>query len=261
MKVVNWIQLPKRKCFDNEKPSKVLGRIHNKSNHGTLTAKDRIKRLNRKFSDSLGQNVTSQNKHNTNGNIVAHHNDSKSDSRLIDAAKIQAPVNENFENLDHMFNTKKSVHGRENSDEPKIHASSSENGLKKSEIPLENESLLSVDLMLDEKDFQIESSMNMIMDMRDSIKELLCTVNSLRKQVARIEMKSSGVPSTDSSGFQITIPSELFFDFDNTLAGEGFPISTCVELNDFERKLKNDTKYREKIVSIYLFNVLAVMLI
>lgn len=88
-----------------------------------------------------------------------------------------------------------------------------------------------------------------MLDMRDSINDLKPTVQSLRKQMARMEMKSLGIAASNTSDPKMMTP-DLFCNSDATLATEGFPIATCIELNEFEVKLKTDCKYREKMVSV-----------
>lgn len=82
------------------------------------------------------------------------------------------------------------------------------------------------------------------------IEELTGVVNSLRRQIARIEAKSminpkSTVPSTHAS-----IDHSVFLDFEPSLAAEGFPILTCNGVETLDLKLK-DTSYRQKLVRIF----------
>lgn len=65
-------------------------------------------------------------------------------------------------------------------------------------------------------------------------------------------MKSLGGPGVNSGEIQKSMPPETFYNLDATLAAEGFPIRTIVELNDFEIKLRKEPKYREKMVSAFV---------
>lgn len=80
---------------------------------------------------------------------------------------------------------------------------------------------------------------------RDCLLELIGSVNALRKQVARLEMKSIGGPS---GVLQDEIQPDFLIDFEDSLTREGLPITTCVELNDFELRLRKDGAYRKKMV-------------
>lgn len=237
-------QLPKKARIENA--SKLLHRNFDQKNK-KLSPTDRIRRLNNKFSNKSTQNDSYKKK-----NAVIHDNN-QSQTSLTVAPKFPVAM-ERFENLDDMFDTENSGHGCGNNDMvPKIsndpenfdHTVATNNtgygtevdtGRAKSETSVTAESLPLLDLIL---------------DLRNGINELTCNVNSLRKQVARMEMKTLGGPATNNSEVQMNIPPELFYDFDATLAAEGFPLSTCVQLNDFEIKLRNDPKYREKMVSIF----------
>lgn len=89
----------------------------------------------------------------------------------------------------------------------------------------------------------------MISTLQQSQHELIAMVGSLRKQVCRLEMKTLGVPTSNDFASKLSIQPELLLDLDSTLSQEGLPIATCVQLNVFEMKLKEDSKYREKLVS------------
>lgn len=75
----------------------------------------------------------------------------------------------------------------------------------------------------------------------------------LRKQVARIELKQISWPVGNDGNARhsnnVVIGSDDLFDFDTSLAKEGLPLKTCVEINDFEMKLKKEPQYKLKIVS------------
>lgn len=106
-----------------------------------------------------------------------------------------------------------------------------------------------------------QSSNDIIVDMRDHILNLINEVTLLRKQVARIEMKTSFPIGqsliTDSTTRNLNnglnvVESDDLLDFDSTLAREGLPLKNFTETNDFEFKLRSEPQYRTKIVCIFV---------
>lgn len=91
--------------------------------------------------------------------------------------------------------------------------------------------------------------LDLVVGLRDRIIGLTTDLQILRKQMARLEMKTMGCGQTSNN--QMCIQPELLLDFDASIAEEGLPITTCVNLNEFEIKLRQDTKYREKLVGLF----------
>lgn len=96
----------------------------------------------------------------------------------------------------------------------------------------------------------------LILQMQNQLNDLTHNVIILRKQVARLEVKSmqtySGISFTRPGSSNSLIDSGVCFDFEGALSREGLPLKTCVEINEFELKLKND-EYRTKLVRILTF--------
>lgn len=99
---------------------------------------------------------------------------------------------------------------------------------------------------------------DLMLDMRGQILDLNKSVTLLRKQVARLELKTTGWPiGSDGKACMIPKSSEVdasldssdLLDFESLLAQEGLPMGTCVEVNEFEAKLRQDSQYRIKLVS------------
>lgn len=154
------------------------------------------------------------------------------------ATSTPTPAATSFDNHDHLFDDVQIGHGGS-----KICSYSWEKEPEKIGIPLKNESS--------------SETIGVIFEIRDFIVELTSNVNSLRKQVSRLEMKTLGGPACNTFDYQ----PEILLDFDASLAREGLPISTCVELNEFEINLRQDSKYREKIVSSSLFICLSLFIL
>lgn len=92
--------------------------------------------------------------------------------------------------------------------------------------------------------------LDLIFGLRDGMNVLQADMQTMRRQLARLEMKSMGCGQTSSN--EMRIQPELLIDFDASLAKEGLPIRTCVELNEMEIQLRQDTKLREKLVSFFI---------
>lgn len=78
---------------------------------------------------------------------------------------------------------------------------------------------------------------------------LIDYVMQLRKQVARLELKLSGcsdVRAQAKSGNIVDMNDLL--DLEASLAREGLPLRTCVETIEFEKKLRAESDYRNKLV-------------
>lgn len=99
---------------------------------------------------------------------------------------------------------------------------------------------------------------DLLLDLRGQILDLNKSVTLLRKQVARLELKTTGWPiGSDGKACMIPKSSEVdasldssdLLDFESLLAQEGLPMGTCVEVNAFEAKLRRDSQYRIKLVS------------
>lgn len=91
----------------------------------------------------------------------------------------------------------------------------------------------------------------MMLEMRTQMTDLANNVTILRKQVSRVEMKGLQMNSRSQSSSNF-IDSDLLYDFEGALSREGLPFQTCVEVNDFEKKLRNED-YRKKMVRVEIF--------
>lgn len=79
------------------------------------------------------------------------------------------------------------------------------------------------------------------------------SVGLLRRQLARVEAKSQFKSQfTDHGRYSCDKTDDIYVDFDAVCKSEGFPISTCDGVEDFNKKLKNPS-YRQKIVSYSIF--------
>lgn len=99
---------------------------------------------------------------------------------------------------------------------------------------------------------QTETVSSPVVDLLLNLKEKVCDLNKnvtlLRKQVSRVELKTSGWPAGWNGPSQ-NICSDDLLDFESLLEKENLPCKTCVEINELEAKLRADTKYRSKLVS------------
>lgn len=99
-----------------------------------------------------------------------------------------------------------------------------------------------------------DRKMSLILEMLDQISEMNNNLMLLRKQVARLELKSIGWPMGSDGRARLSlnsdgIDSDDLMNFEERLAREGLPLKTCVEVNDFEKKLRSDPEFRKKLVS------------
>lgn len=79
--------------------------------------------------------------------------------------------------------------------------------------------------------------------LNNQIIELTNAINLMRKQMSRIEMKSMEFRRTPGA-----IDGDILMDFESSLANEKLPLKTCIEVNEFEMKLRQDSEYRNKMV-------------
>lgn len=93
------------------------------------------------------------------------------------------------------------------------------------------------------------ATLDAVLQLKDMMTEIVTNLTLVRKQICRLEMKSMGAGAAVVPGNPIDV--EILLDLDAALAKEGLPIKTCVELNDFEKKLRRDTNYRAKLVSLF----------
>lgn len=77
----------------------------------------------------------------------------------------------------------------------------------------------------------------LIVQIQDQMNDFGQGITALRKQLSRVEIKSMQMCTC------------ILFDFEGTLSREGLPFKTCVEINEFESKLKSE-EYRTKMVRI-----------
>lgn len=146
-------------------------------------------------------------------------NKNQSPSQHTDSGEPQTSEAHIFENHDHMFEEE------------------------------ENDPISSVQLISQQNEARSNTMlqdpvMDSILEMQSQIAELTNTMNLLRKQMSRIEMKSFSQASMTPCG----IESDVFMDLDASLAEYNLPLKTCVEINELELKLKNDSQYRNKLV-------------
>lgn len=103
------------------------------------------------------------------------------------------------------------------------------------------------------------NSVEIMLQMQNQITDLAHEIKTLRMQVARVEMKSMQMCSCANlsrpGSSNSLIDSDMLLDFEGTLSREGLPLKTCVEINDFELKLRTD-EYRTKMVRILTFILL-----
>lgn len=133
-----------------------------------------------------------------------------------------------------------------------------EEALHESIIAIEHDSLIAKNDNATKTVNQIEiesaiSEPDRFLELCDMIADMNRELVLLRKQVARIELKQMSWPVGNDGNVRhsnnVAIGSDDLFDFDTSLAKEGLPLKTCVEMNDFEKKLKNEPQYKLKIVS------------
>lgn len=87
----------------------------------------------------------------------------------------------------------------------------------------------------------------MLLELKAQMVDLTNNVTILRKQVSRVELKSS---NSRAQSLNNLIDTDLLFDFEGALSREGLPFKTCIEVNYFERKLR-DEEYRKKMVRVH----------
>lgn len=221
-------QLPKK--------AKVLKKSNKILERKKLTPRERLARLNRKIqskqnsSNGLTTHMSSNqielaSSNNENGHIDTQKN---VDNQMKSTEAKVGDVSCSFLNsYDHLFDSNEISHGSVVKEEPETNEISSNSEMSKAILDL-------------------------VLGLRDGMNEMACNFNSLRKQVSRLEMKTLGTSSPHYANNQMCIQPDLLLDFDATLANEGLPISTCIELNDFELKLRQDVKYREKLVRFFI---------
>lgn len=95
--------------------------------------------------------------------------------------------------------------------------------------------------------------LNLFSGLKDQLNDVMANVTLLRKQVSRLELKAVGVPVLGHSEPNMNIDQEIMLDLDAAFTKEGLPISLCVELNQFEGKLRQDNQFKEKMVRFYNF--------
>lgn len=99
-----------------------------------------------------------------------------------------------------------------------------------------------------------------LLSLVSKLDELNASFELLRRQVARMEAKTQlastkmlNSSNCQSQGNQID---DICFDFDAVCANEGLPICTSEGLVEFEKKLKENSSYRQKIVrKIIIYNI------
>ena len=106
------------------------------------------------------------------------------------------------------------------------------------------------------------ASYKMFLELNHKLNDINANVTLLRKQLSRVELKSLGIPVVGHSEPNMNIQPEIMLDLDAALTKEGLPIATCVELNQFEAKLRRDTQFKEKMVRfcINLLNFILFMI-
>lgn len=209
-------------------PSTLLNRFK-KSAPKRLSAKERLNRLKQKFSS---KNPSSEIAiaHCSNQTNVASQNNDVGKENDIDK-QLESSEKASFASYNHFFDDEGD--------------SSERSVVNKNEV-------------VDFEQFPSghgpqNSVLDVVLELREQMHEMMSNFTLMRKQICRLELKSLAA-SNGRSAFQNEIEPELLLDLDEALAKEGLPIKTSVELNDFERKLRQDTKYRTKLVSITIIS-------
>lgn len=229
-KDVDYVPSPKKKCVSvntNKNP--------NRSKLGKkLTPRQRIERLNRKFS---------MNKRNSDIAIPIVSIDSiESETHMIpndDDVQIVEPVT--FENHDDLFDK---VQTFDNNIESQVNTENIEH------VSPEGKELAPQNERFDATSEHNDKILETVLNMQSQVTDLTGIVTLLRKQLSRIEMKTMPLSHNVTLSSRVSGDLESLDDFEGSLAREGFPLKTCVEIIEFEKKLANDSEYRSKLVSL-----------
>lgn len=230
-KDVDYIPSPKKVCLRSKLPAGTKKKIK------PLTARERIERLKRK---------TSLYKQTSNTDVpVVQTNSIESEVRTQpETSSVETSEQVTFQNHDNLFDQV------EISDKSITSPVNLQNSVHEDIIDLEFEPPPPTEIFGSTHELNNEI-LESIRILQGQFTDLTSSITLLRKQVSRIEMKTmatplNGVTSRVSGGS--TIDPDFLDDFDDSMAKEGFPFNTCVEINDFENKLRNDSQYRNKMV-------------
>lgn len=217
-----------------------------------LSKAERIARLKAKFNRNTPSCSSNVNTLENNINLL---NDEKEDNLV-------------FENHDHLFHSEQSDNGsgtrcgspisiqsgqstsefvtRSISDHvAKSNAVQFESANESNPTAVRTESLNSCD----DSDSMVPSLTCLISQLQSQIRDLSKEITLMRKQIARIEIKSM---PTEPIG---SIKEADLLNLDESLATLGLPVNVCIGVNDLETKLRGDSEYRKQLVIICSFAV------
>lgn len=262
---------PKKACHARSKGERnvmpINVSIHNFDGAKTLSARDRLKRLKQKFvrKKPSAENTAAR---SSNQIEIASQNNEKigieNQSGAVNGLESQtseSTVNSGpyFGSYDHIF---KDEDDNESSSNGTSNNQNRDNrlGLQMAEPTVKSgPSFANNDILFDNEDaswgcgVQNDNAiLNLVLELRDGMSAMLDNFKMLSKQMARIEMKTLRGPPLNNCEYDMNIAPELLLNLDDSLAKEGIPITTCVELNEFEAKLRQDRKYREKLVRFFI---------
>lgn len=190
-----------------------------------LTAAQRIMRLKMKTMSN-----------NNNKNAMTSENEINNPTTSQQTVNVCQSQTVKFENHDHLFDVSSNASSERTHGQQTVENFERENRFFQSENNFDEHQVTS--------DCCQKTSESILL-MNHQIIDLTNAVNLMRKQLARIEMKSMEFSRATSSG---VIDGEVLLDFETTLANESLPLRTCVEINNFELRLRNDPGYRNKMV-------------
>lgn len=214
-----------------------------------LTASQRIARLKRK--SAMLKAAISQPKA-----MAIQKDQPQGDALRVDS-------NQTTENLDHMFDSIVNVDSSSGKSDDALNGAAAHH----SSIISVEESVIHNDesvIQIDEpsKSDVSRENFNMVqlmLQMQNQMNDLGHSVTILRKQLARIEVKSSHMcscttrvsNSLSSNSLSSADVEGVLFDFDGALSREGLPLDACIKVNEFEIKLRSD-EFRNKMVSMII---------
>lgn len=271
---------PKKARVDGKLPSNTSKRHSKRANK--LSPQERLKRLKEKFDgkrSSTKNTAAAMQAHSSNQiEIVIQNNENcnienkSGTANGLESQKSKPFVKAapSFENHDHLFGTEDILTYVNNSSSNGISNNCSfkrdtDNRLEsqKAETVVETGPFCANhDIPFDAEDVSQgcgvkngseNAVLNLVLGLRNDMYEMMNNFKLLSKQVSRLEMKTLRGPVVNNCEYEMAVSPELLLNFDDALAKEGLPITTCVELNQFEVKLKQDPKFREKLVRFFIF--------
>lgn len=212
-----------------------------------LTASERIARLKRKTAEFAAKRKS-----------FTPENVSDNDSNQANKSQIQ---NCSSKTLDRMFDTANDddvvelIGSQTEKKGDSHHSDDSTSNVSSSKREVASESLTVVNLPSHEVADKNLDLVQLILQMQSQMTEMGHSLTILRKQISRVEVKSmqtcSCMGHSRSRMSNEFINEDILYDFEGELSREGLPLATCVEINEFEKKLRNDA-YRAKIISLLI---------